>query len=143
MVNGERKIIVVEDVRELSLAQVGKAQRIFEPKHDIFKKDFDRNSVRITVSLREDGTKVVLDGQHSREFAIREGDYGPYLVEAFEGLTEAEEAARFLSYNNAKPVTAVEKFGPRVASGDPLAVRIQGILDRIDLRVAAGQGIGT
>lgn len=140
MVSKDRQIVVVEDVRALAVAPEYEAQRPFKPKHRIFKKVFDRNDVRITISIREDGSRVVLDGQHARHFAITSGDYGPYLVEAFEGLSRAEEAAKFLSYNDRENVIDVDRFGPRVTAGEGLAVQINRVLESLGLRVAGGRG---
>lgn len=139
----KRQIVTVADVRGLLVAEEGKAQRAFNPGHPVFKKDFDRNAVRITVSARDDGRMYIIDGQHSREFALRNKDYGPYEVEAFYGLTGPEEADLFLKYNDAKPVAPVDKFRARVARGDSDAVGITEILRATGWKIQCGDARGS
>jgi len=94
-------------------------------------RNFDPDALGvIIVSVRADGTKVVLDGMH-RCGGAREARYKEPLDAILHyGLTREDEAALFLAYNNKKDPSAVSKFRARVVMGDPVAVEIAAILNR-------------
>lgn len=97
----------------------------------------------LTVSMRPDGRRVIIDGQH-RCAAVRTIGYdGKLPCIQYTGLTLADEAAMFLLLNNAKPVAALDKFRARVIAEDTTAVAIAGLLAEHGWKVSAGTGDGS
>jgi len=93
------------------------------------------------VSVRADGTKVIIDGQHSNQAAIRtEGpDYRRDAM-VYEGLTLQQEAKLFLAANkHRKPVRPFDNYRVSLTAGDPLALRVDEEVRSVgnDLQVAA------
>ncbi|HET7386827.1 MAG TPA: DUF6551 family protein [Nocardioidaceae bacterium] len=82
----------------------------------------------LTISLRTDGRRVVVDGQH-RVAAVRTIGYeGKLPCNQYTGLSLADEARMFLLLNNTKQVQAIDKFRARVMAEDETATRINTIL---------------
>lgn len=107
-------------------------------------KDTDKVGV-FTLSHRGD-TYYILDGQH-RYLALKEllgDDYGDWSVEAYayEGLTEQEEAAKFLEFNSARPVSVFEKFRIGVEAGEQMPCDIDRIVRSIKLRISQSKDPG-
>lgn len=86
----------------------------------------------ITVSQRHDGSRIVLDGQTRTAAAKAIGYKGDIHAHIYTGLTLAEEASMFLSLNNTKQVSALDKFLVRLTEGDEIALDIN--------RIAKGYG---
>lgn len=96
----------------------------------------------LTVSMRPDGRRVIIDGQH-RVSAVRTVGYeGKLPCNQYTGLTLADEAAMFLLLNNARPVQAIDKFRARVIAQDESAVTINDILNRTGWTVRQGGEAG-
>lgn len=76
-----------------------------------------------TVSLREDGTKICLDGQ-TRFAALKELGQGGRTVpcSVYVGLDLQQEAELFRLLNDAKRLTPVNLFLIALTEGDPVAV---------------------
>lgn len=92
--------------------------------------DFDPDKLGVpTVSEREDGTFVWLDGQNRGELCRRAG-WGDQSIECrvFKGLTKGQEAALFLGLNDNRRVSAFSRFAARITAGDPDAVAINRIV---------------
>jgi hypothetical protein len=90
------------------------------------------------VSLRADGTYVVLDGQH-RVSAAKSSGHGEVkvLFRVYRGLSAATEADKFLELNaNKKSVNALDGFNLALKAGHPVNVEIARILKSFGLRVA-------
>lgn len=70
---------------------------------------FDLSSFgTVTVSRRKDGHLYIVDGKHRSTAAVKNGLEGvPTLV--LDGLTEEQEAAKFLKLNETKTVSAVDR----------------------------------
>lgn len=82
----------------------------------------------ITVSQRDNGDMVILNGQHRCALAEAEGYDKPMMAEIHHGLTVAEEAALFLQLNDQTTPSAVTKFLVRIEKGDPVAVEMNRIV---------------
>lgn len=96
----------------------------------------------LTISMRPDGRRVVVDGQH-RVAAVRTLGYeGKLPCNQYIGLSLADEAAMFLLLNNTKQVQALDKFRARVIAEDPDAVAINDILGEHGWTVKAGDQEG-
>ena len=97
----------------------------------------------IVVSDRGDGTHHVIDGQH-RVAATQAAGYGDRAVKClvYKGLDLAEEAAMFRRLNNSRAVQALDKFRVRVIEGDPVAVRLNTMLERNGWRVLQSKDDG-
>lgn len=94
-----------------------------------------------TVSAREDGTQVVLDGRHRVAAAMEVGH--PSIPAIFyHGLTLQQEAELFLLLNDFTSPSAIAKFKVRVVQGDPDAVEITRILEKNGWTVAPGSFSG-
>lgn len=93
----------------------------------------------IEVSARANGSYHILDGQH-RVGALRIAGFNSELVECkiHNGLTEAEEAARFHGLNTFTKPQAFDMFKVRVKAGDPVAVGVDTILMQFGWRLMSG-----
>ncbi|UAJ79991.1 hypothetical protein IT072_02620 [Leifsonia sp. ZF2019] len=92
----------------------------------------------LTVSAR-DGLYYVIDGQH-RLAALREflGDgWEDVCIEAWcwHGLTEAQEAKKFLEFNDVLTVDSFAKFKAGVTAKDPIPSDIDRIVMSLGLKV--------
>jgi len=102
-----------------------------------------------TVNLR-DGSWYIIDGQHRIKMLEQIG-YGDQQVQcwAYEGLTEQEEAEKFLQLNDVLAVNAFFRFRVGVASGRPAetdierVVRAQGLCVSRDKIPGAIGAVGT
>lgn len=106
--------------------------------------DFSSDRVgTVIVSEREDGTRVIIDGQTRLAAKSKVGHKGSVHAQVYLGLTLDQEASMFLAYNNSKPVSALDKFLVRVTEGDPVAVEISTIIAAHGWKVMKGGGAGT
>lgn len=98
----------------------------------------------IEVAEREDGTRVLLDGQHRVETVrtkVEEGDIdGNFKIAArvHSGMSPAEEAALFATLQEQKPLTPLQKFRAMLASDNPEYVEMAKVLKKHGLQVAIG-----
>jgi hypothetical protein len=90
----------------------------------------------LTVNKRGE-SYFIIDGQHRVE-AMRQMGWGDQQVQCwvYEGLTEEEEAARFLILNDTLTVTAVPKFKVAVTAGRPREVAISDIVHQVGYSVS-------
>lgn len=93
----------------------------------------------IIVSKRPSGEMVVLDGAH-RVTALMMNGLGEYCVPCIihHGLSLADEARLFLSYNYKLTVNPIEKFRVAVQAEDPTAVRLDKLIRKHGFIVAMG-----
>jgi hypothetical protein len=99
--------------------------------------DFDLEQLGTpTVNLR-DGWYYIIDGQHRIE-ALRELGWEDQQVQCwtYEGLTEQDEAEKFLKLNDTLAVNAFYKFRIGVEAGRPLECDIDRIVRSLNLRVS-------
>jgi hypothetical protein len=101
------------------------------------------NTPPLVVSLRADGRYYVLDGSH-RVTAARKAGYGELRVkcEIHHNLTLPQEGALFLSANDSRPVSPVDKYRIGLVAGDPATQEIEGIIAGFGLRVASNSSDG-
>jgi hypothetical protein len=91
----------------------------------------------ICVAMR-DSDYMVIDGQHRVLAAKRRADISQLPCIVFETSGIEEEAQGFISANiNRMPVQAIDKFRAMVVSRDPVALRVQKILDDLGITVAS------
>lgn len=113
---------------------------------DTYAKTFDPSRLEIIdVSLRNDGTYWVVDGQH-RVHAARKAEYGDMLLcKVNTGLTLEQEAERYVRLNkDRKNPTKLELFWARFIAGDEHVVAIKQIVEDEGFKVAkflGGSGI--
>lgn len=82
-----------------------------------------------TVSHRGEGRYAIVDGQHRIEALRILGWNGQKIpCSVFEGLTQAEEAKRFLGRNNFRAVQSIDKFMVRLTAREPVATAIRQIV---------------
>lgn len=92
----------------------------------------------VAISVREDGTQVILDGRHRVEAAKLVGWTGGIPADFYWGLSLEEEAEMFLKLNSFRSPSRIAKFLVRVTQGDPEAIAINDILKANEWRVAPG-----
>lgn len=93
----------------------------------------------ISVSLREDGTYYVMDGQNRVELTRRmRGTRAKMLCLVYRGLTLEDEARLFVKTNNSVGVRPLDKFRVRLVEGERVAVELNSILTDHGWRVPPG-----
>lgn len=115
---------------ELSVSELGIDHRVQRAMVDMNKvqsivSNYNADAIGIiTVSRREDGTQIVLDGWHRTEAMRRITDnQGTIHARVFEGLTLQEEASMFLALNTTNQPKLYDRWKVRVTEGDPVAVQ--------------------
>jgi hypothetical protein len=96
--------------------------------------NFDPEQIGSPTVNARDGWYYIIDGQHRIE-AMKAIGWGDQSVQCwmYEGLTQAEEAERFLKINDVLPVTALDRFQRSVLAGREIEcdvdriVRAQGL----------------
>jgi Family of unknown function (DUF6551) len=140
------KWVPIADMRVSPLAQ----REINRHRVDRIAADFDPEEVgNPTVSWR-DGHWYVIDGQHRIE-AMRQMGWEDQQIQCwtYEGLTEAEEAERFLRLNDVLAVDRYARFKVGVAAARDEAceidrvVRLQGLVVSRDRIPGAVRAVGT
>lgn len=96
-----------------------------------------------TVSQREDGTCIALDGQHRIEAMRQRGEASRrFDVVAFYGLTLQQEARMFGALNDTKKPSTLETFHVKVTEGDALICACNDLLAKYGLRAAGSMFSG-
>jgi hypothetical protein len=90
----------------------------------------------VTVSQRDNGEYVVIDGQH-RLAALKEHEMGEWdlTCNVYRHLTLAQEAALFRRLNDTRKITSYDDYSKGLVEGDPEIVAINGIVQRHGLKV--------
>ena len=94
----------------------------------------------VTVSIRADGRKILLDGQQRMNGAQRAGYDEEVNCNFYRGLTLEEEAKLFRQLNARKNVSAGALFKVAVTEGDPQALAINDLLKALDITVGGHGG---
>lgn len=96
-----------------------------------------RNLGVLTISRRDDGSNVILDGQH-RWQALADLGQSDTLVrcEVHHGLSLADEAALFRALNDSRKVGAYDHYTKGVLAGDAACVDIDRIVRRHGLAIS-------
>lgn len=105
---------------------------------------FDPDGIGVPIiSHRGTGTYVWLDGQNRGELMRRAG-WGDQKIQCrvFYSLTLAQEASLFLVHNDNRRVQAIYKFLARVTAGEPTAVAITRIAERVGWKIGDQNGDG-
>lgn len=90
------------------------------------------------VSLRADGSYVVLDGQNRVALCRAAGvDWQPIECQIYEGLDLAQEAGLFVLLNDGRAPKAIHKFLARITEGEKIATDINRIAEQASWRIAA------
>lgn len=99
--------------------------------------DFDPERIGYPVVNSRGGSWFIIDGQHRIE-AIRQVGWGDQKIQcdAYEGLTEAEEAEMFLKDNNRKPVPAIPKFRAAVTAEREVETDVDRIVRSLGLVIS-------
>jgi hypothetical protein len=103
--------------------------------------DLDATGV-LTVNQRSDGKYFVVDGAHRRGAAIAAEYDGKLNCIVHDELPTHREAALFLSLNESKLVSAIDKFRIRVLARDEDATTINDIIEHYGWHVASGTSTG-
>lgn len=94
----------------------------------------------ITVSRRENGEMIVLDGQQRMAGAEIAGYTGKFRANIHDGLTHQEEAQLFRQLNNRRSVNAPSLFKVAVTEGNPEAVAINNLFKSMDITIGGPGG---
>lgn len=142
---GMRKKPRIEQVQASRLSVDENVQRDLIParvKALAAKLDLDALGI-FTVSERDDGQLVVLDGQH-RLAALVSHDMDEWEVTChiYRGLEEAQEAALFRRLNDTRAITPYDDFSKGLVEGDPEALAIDAICQKHGLSVTHYGGDG-
>lgn len=111
---------------------------------------FDLEKIGTPTVNKRDGVWYVIDGQHRVE-SLRAIGWGDQQIQcwAYEGLTEQEEAEKFLGLNDYLAINALAKFRVGVQAGRPTEcdvdriVRAQGLVVSRDKVPGAVGAVGT
>lgn len=99
----------------------------------------------IVVSVRSDGTMVILDGQHRVE-ALRELGLATERkcipARVLTGLTTQDESYLVKTLNDDKNFGPYDKFKALLYAGDPETCHINNIVEKIGLRIGSGSRDG-
>jgi ParB-like nuclease domain len=118
--------------RDLNPARVSKLAASFDPEQ------MDAPTVN-----HRGGWYYLIDGQH-RIAALKQwlSSWEDQQVQSwcYEGLTEAEEADKFLTLNDTLPVAAFSKFKVSVLAGRGAEADVDRIVRALGLRIARGSG---
>src|SRR5262245_21165793 len=112
---------------------------------DALAADFDLDQLGYPfVNRRSDNSLYVVDGQH-RVAALRQLNLGDQSIQCFTwyGLSEEEEAKRFLKLNNRLIVGAFPKFMIGVTAGEDEPVQIKYIVERVGLKISLDRQPGS
>lgn len=140
-ITSHHKTVSIEDL--VIDKRVQRMEGIDQPRVDKIAANFNPLALgTITVSQREDGRMVVLDGMHRCAGARKAGHKAFVNAEVIEGLTIAQEAELFLLLNATKTPSALSKFLVRVVMDEPEAVEISDILTAHGWRVTPQMGAG-
>lgn len=103
---------------------------IDEKRAQRYANDFDIDALGvITVSRRNDGANIILDGQHRVEALKRMGWNGEKIpCKVFTGLTRPQEARKFITLNTAVAIKNLDRFISRVTAKDKTACEINEIV---------------
>lgn len=122
-----------------------RAQREQRQSHiDHIASNFDPDKFGTPTVNDRDGIFWIIDGGHRVKALIQMG-YEDQQVQCwvYRDLTEEEEAEKFLSLNDVKPVTGMDKFKVSVVAGRELESDIDRIVRAAGLSVGRGEnGIG-
>lgn len=93
----------------------------------------------LTLSARGSGSYTVLDGQQRRAALLQLralgqwGEHKKVRALVHYGLSLQEEAQLFLDLNFRRSVSPLRRFKTRIIAGDPMALKIKGILDEFNI----------
>lgn len=131
--------VPIPDMRVSPLAQ----RDLNQARVDRLAADFDLEQLGTpTVNLRE-GHWYIIDGQHRVE-ALKVIGYEDQSVEcwAYKGLSDVEEAEKFLKLNDTLAVAAFPKFKVAVQAGRPEECEIDRIVRSVGLRISLDRSQG-
>lgn len=131
----DKLVINAEYQRKLSAKSVTLIRRLYS--------SFDWSRLKaLSVTLREDGTYEVMDGQHTAISAMTRGDIDklPCLVVTEKGRTTADNAATFVAINSDRvAMTPVAMFWAKVAAEDEDAMDVVAGCEAVGCKVLRTQ----
>jgi hypothetical protein len=131
--------VPIEDMRVSPLAQ----REINQARVDKIAASFDLEQIGTPTVNHRDNHYFVIDGQHRIE-ALKLIGWGDQKVQCwtYEGLSEQEEAEKFLKLNDTLAVSAIAKFRVGVQAGRETECDINRIVMSHGLRVTLDKGDG-
>lgn len=135
----------IKKVRASELIMDIRVQRDLDPRRvRIIASDLNLNAIgTLCISKRDDGTMVVIDGNHRRAALIDAG-FGDTSVnaEVYTGLELADEAALFRHRNNTQKVGYLDRFRVRLIEGEEYAVKVANLANKYGWAVVSNDGSG-
>lgn len=131
--------VPIADMRVSALAQ----RDLNQARVDRLAADFDMEQLGSPTVNQRDGHFYVIDGQHRVE-ALRVIGYGDQSIECwtYKGLTDVEEADKFLKLNDILAVPAFAKFKVSVQAGREVECDIDRVVRSLGLRVSTERSEG-
>lgn len=135
------------EIRELGLTDEQVVQRALRPRRVAkIAREWDPTAVGIvTVSERDNGDLILLDGQHRKAAALLrrskdEAVTATFTCRVLSGLSRQEEAELFLKLNNTAHPTRLDTFLVGITAGDPVAVDIAAMVERQGYAISTAPG---
>lgn len=131
--------VPIPDMRISPMAQ----RELNQARVDRIASTFDLEQIGTPTVNERDGLFYVIDGQHRIE-ALKEIGWGDQQLQcwAYVGLTEQEEAEKFLKLNDTLTVDAFSKFKIGVQAGRPLECDIDRIVRLQGLTISRAKSAG-
>lgn len=122
------------------------AQRPLNPKKvAMLVAEFDIDHIGIPIVSERDGNFYIIDGQHRIEALkqwLGEGwQDQQVLCHVYHDLNEQEEAEKFLRHNDARAVSAFDKFRTGVTAGRDLEVQVKRVVESQSLCISNQKGV--
>lgn len=97
----------------------------------------------ITVSLRDNGDLIIIDGQHRARLVEVIGGPGAQMkCEVIKGLSRIEEAELFIGLSDSRAISAISRFNAQVTAQDPLCSAVARIVRDNGWIISPGTGPG-
>lgn len=117
-----------------------------ESRVNAMAKAFDESRIGVpVVSIRKDGSYVVLDAQHRLEAMRRAGHQNmKVMCEVHNGLSLKDEATLYLKLNGGrKAVGTHDRYKARLTAHEPIAIEFTKIVESLGLRLGRVGGKAT
>jgi len=96
----------------------------------------------VVVNVRDDGKIAIIDGQHRKDAAERQG-IATIPCKAFKGLTVQDEARLHDELNQQRNQSRFDRFKARLAAGEPVEEEISALMAKHGYRIVASSKSGT
>jgi hypothetical protein len=122
---------------DLKPSPVAQRNKLNQSRVEHLRANLDLEQIGYLTVNERDGNVYLIDGWHRCEALLQFGFEPETLIECetYAGLTEQEEAERFLKLNDRLAVHALDQFRMAVAAGRPTEVAVDQLVRRADLQI--------